>query len=219
MVETNIYAGSTLLSTFMSDNLAFRLLLALDVYVNLSLIIIGVLMMKKLLVITTIGLLLFLGLTASSHLQPESPDHKLTAPVDRIVIKKAKRLMTVFSKGRELRTYRVALGFSPIGHKQEEGDGRTPEGIYSISYKNPSSRYYKSLKISYPNPDDLKRARSKGVSAGGEIYIHGLHPAFSIFGSIHHLKDWTLGCIAISNSEIEGLFDSVEVGTVVEIKE
>ena len=137
--------------------------------------------------------------------------------IDKILIEKAKRTMTVFSHNEVVKSYRVSLGFAPVGHKQQEGDGKTPEGQYVIESKNPHSRYHLSLKISYPSKDDRTAALKGGVKPGGDIMIHGLGRGFSWMGPWHHLKDWTLGCIAVTNEEIDELYPAIDVGTLVKI--
>ncbi|MCP4924183.1 MAG: L,D-transpeptidase family protein, partial [bacterium] len=121
------------------------------------------------------------------------------------------------SKRKILETYRVALGFDPKDHKQQEGDGRTPEGKYKISWKNAGSRFYKSLKISYPNAQDRRHAKALGVSPGGDVFIHGLGKEFSFLGVTHRLRDWTLGCVAVTNGEIDEIWKRVDQGTPIEI--
>ncbi len=139
--------------------------------------------------------------------------------IDHILVEKADRKMHVLSKGKVLKIYRIALGSSPKGHKQQEGDGRTPEGIYVIESKNPQSGYHLNLGISYPDRVDQKNAERAGVSPGGEIKIHGLRNGTGMVGRLHRLSDWTLGCIAVTNEEIQELYDHVAIGTVIEIKE
>ncbi len=97
-------------------------------------------------------------------------------------------------------------------------DGKTPEGKYSITYKNPNSQFHRSLKISYPNAKDKKIAKQNGVSPGGEIMIHGLAEPFAWLGKKHLLRDWTLGCVALTNEEIEEIYDHVKVGTHIQIE-
>lgn len=141
-----------------------------------------------------------------------------STPIDKIVIEKKKRTMSLFLKGKLIKAYDIALGFEPIGHKQQEGDGKTPEGTYSISYKNPTGQFHKALKISYPNKQDLKNARKLGVSPGDFIMIHGLGKTFGWLGKTHIYKDWTLGCVAVTNEEIDEIYKLTPVGTTVEIK-
>ena len=126
--------------------------------------------------------------------------------------------MSVYHQDNLLKTYKIALGFSPSGAKEKEGDGKTPEGIYFISHKNNKSRFHLSLKISYPNEKDLKNAKQKNFSAGDNIMIHGLSPSTNWIGELYTQKDWTLGCIAVTNPEIEEIFSATSVGTKVEIR-
>ena len=132
--------------------------------------------------------------------------------VDRIVVQKARREMALLSGEAVVRTYRVALGRDPVGHKRQEGDGRTPEGRYLIDRRNPESKYHLSLHISYPNEADVARARSAGVDPGGDIMIHGLKA-----GVVHPDSDWTQGCIAVTDAEMDEIWDLVEDGTPIEI--
>lgn len=122
---------------------------------------------------------------------------------DRIQIFKEKGVMQLISGTTMLKTYDFELGFSPVGHKQFEGDGRTPEGAYQINRRNPNSRFHLSLGISYPNRRDRAFAHSNGKSPGGDIFIHGTPDEY--VGK----NDWTWGCIAVSNQEIEEVYEMV----------
>ena len=135
-----------------------------------------------------------------------------TLRADRIVVHKARREMLLLLGNSLLRTYRVALGRDPIGHKEREGDGRTPEGRYTIDRRNPKSRYYLSLHISYPNESDRARAATQGVDPGGDIMIHGLKD-----GVIRD-DDWTQGCIAVTDAEMEEIWALVPEGTPISIE-
>lgn len=137
---------------------------------------------------------------------------------DRILVEKAKRSLTLFRQGKILKTYAIALGTEPVGHKLQEGDGRTPEGVYRISGRNPQSKYHLSLRISYPNEADRESARKRGVSPGGDIMIHGLPNGSGALGAAHRLRDWTIGCIAVTNEEIKEIWDAVPDGTEIEIR-
>ncbi|MBS0660807.1 MAG: L,D-transpeptidase family protein [Verrucomicrobia bacterium] len=137
---------------------------------------------------------------------------------DRVRVRKQAREMTLFRGSQELRTYRVALGPSPEGHKQFEGDGRTPEGRYHINWRNPKSDFHLSLKISYPNRTDAARARAAGRSPGGEIFIHGLPNGSGAIGAAHRLRDWTAGCVAVTNEEIEEIWRVVPDGCIVDLE-
>jgi murein L,D-transpeptidase YafK len=136
---------------------------------------------------------------------------------DRIVVDKSERTLTVFWHGVPLKVYRVALGGDPLGHKQKQGDQRTPEGRYTVSKRLEDSTFHLALHVSYPNPNDRARARAEGVNPGGAIEIHGLRPGYEWLGSAHVLFDWTDGCIAVTNTEIEELWRVAPLGTPVEI--
>lgn len=126
--------------------------------------------------------------------------------------------MTIESNGGVLKTYRVALGTEHVGMKEQEGDHKTPEGEYSVDAKNAHSEFFMALHLSYPNAADRARARSLGVNPGGDVEIHGLGKKFGWVGAAHRLRDWTDGCIAVTNEEIQEIFAIVPVGTPVEIK-
>jgi murein L,D-transpeptidase YafK len=137
---------------------------------------------------------------------------------DKIVVEKGKRTMTLFAGSKVLKTYKVALGTMPLGPKRIEGDHKTPEGSYVIDGKNPHSQFHLALHISYPSADDQKRARNLGARPGGAIMIHGLPRAFAYLGALHRQSDWTDGCVAVTNAEIEEIWKLVPVGTRVEIQ-
>ncbi len=147
-------------------------------------------------------------------------DDKLdpSAKIDKIIVEKSKREMHIYQDGKLLKTYHIALGSNPVGHKEFEGDGKTPEGVYYIDDKNPKSSYYKNLGVSYPNEQDRAYAESFGKSPGGLIKIHGIKNGFGALGEAIQLKDWTAGCIAVTNDEMEELYNSVPIGTPIEIK-
>lgn len=142
----------------------------------------------------------------------------LETVADRIQIRKAARELTLFRGGLALKTYGVALGNNPNGHKEIEGDGRTPEGRYSISGRNPLSKYHLALRISYPSASDRARAAKLGKSAGGDIMIHGLPNGYGFMGATHRLRNWTIGCVAVTDEEIEEIWRAVPDGCVVDIE-
>jgi len=117
-----------------------------------------------------------------------------------------------------VKTYKISLGRSPKGAKEFEGDRKTPEGFYTINDKNPNSGWHKNLGISYPNQKDINHAKSLGKSPGGLIKIHGLPNDNNYIGRFHGLFDWTLGCIAMTDKEIDELYKHVEIGTTIEIR-
>jgi murein L,D-transpeptidase YafK len=138
--------------------------------------------------------------------------------VDRIVVEKSKLTLKLMDGTKTLKTYKVALGGQPVGAKDRQGDHKTPEGIYSVDAKNPNSQFYKALHISYPNQTDRAHARKLGVSAGGDVEIHGLGSKWGWLGAKHRLTDWTDGCIAVTNEEIDEIYPLIKVGTPVEIR-
>jgi len=139
-------------------------------------------------------------------------------PADKILIEKEERRMTLLSRGKVLKTYKIALGGNPNGPKERQGDNKTPEGTYIIDSRNRDSRYHLSLHISYPNGKDKKRAKELGVSPGGDIMIHGIKNGFSWVGDLQARVDWTKGCIAVTDEEIEEIDKLAPDGTVVEIR-
>jgi len=132
--------------------------------------------------------------------------------IDRVVVHKSRREMVLLCGESVVRSYRVALGRDPLGHKEREGDGRTPEGRYIIDRRNPNSKYHLSLHVSYPNDADVEQARAAGVDPGGDIMIHGVKP-----GVVHPDHDWTQGCIAVTDAEVDEIWDLVADGTPIEI--
>ncbi|WP_245232631.1 L,D-transpeptidase family protein [Thiorhodococcus minor] len=144
-----------------------------------------------------------------------SPAPRATSAVDRIVVKKAARRLYLMRGDQSVRAYPIALGFSPRGHKRREGDGRTPEGRYAIDWRNPKSRFHKSLHLSYPSPGDSRRAVFRRQAPGGMIMIHGQPNGRAEAEPLE--GDWTLGCIAVSNSAIEEIWRLTPLGTPVEV--
>lgn len=136
----------------------------------------------------------------------------------RIIVDKAWRLMTVESNRKIRRVYSIGLGDDPVGHKEERGDSRTPEGRYFISFRNDKSKFHLSLRISYPNNQDRARARKRKVHPGSDIMIHGTPTGMEWWRSFYLDRDWTDGCIAVTNIEIEELWKLVRVGTPIEIR-
>ena len=144
---------------------------------------------------------------------PTPPIPSYTGPeVTQLFVSKERRQLYLLHGTEVIKAYPISLGFTPQGHKQAEGDGRTPEGIYWINRRNPQSQYHLSLGISYPNTQDTARARAAGVSPGGDIFIHGEGKLRAF------LPDWTAGCIAVSNHDIEEIYAMVPNGTPIVIK-
>jgi len=137
---------------------------------------------------------------------------------DRVIIYKSQRKLVLVNRYKIIKTYRVSLGSNPKGPKTREGDGRTPEGIYRIVGRNANSSFHLSLHLSYPDDDDRQQAQQYGVSPGGDIKIHGMKNGLGWLGFVHHLWDWTDGCIAVTNGQIREIWHSVPDGTMVEIR-
>jgi murein L,D-transpeptidase YafK len=157
------------------------------------------------------GMLLLLLL--SFPLNAQSP-----AKVDRIVIEKSHHTMELMDGPRMVKSYKVALGGNPKGAKDRQGDHKTPEGLYSVDSKNPNSQFHKALHVSYPSPADREHAKKLGVSPGGDVEIHGLGAKWGWIGDGHRVRDWTDGCIAVTNEEIDEIYTLIKVGTPVEIR-
>jgi murein L,D-transpeptidase YafK len=162
-----------------------------------------------------------LGLLTASLFMPREeidlpPPPPVTGSIDRIIIEKAARRMQLMQGGKVVRTYRIALGFSPKGDKQRQGDGKTPEGTFQIDRRNDRSAFHLSLGIDYPRPEDIKLARAGGYDPGGDIFIHAqpnaLPEGFKLRG------DWTAGCIAVTNAEMREIWEVTPIGTPVEIR-
>lgn len=137
---------------------------------------------------------------------------------NRIVVLKAERRLELYDGPELLRSYDISLGRKPVGPKRKQGDRRTPEGSYRIDFRKADSSFHRALHISYPRPDQVAAARSRGEPAGGLIMIHGLPNGVGYIGRLHLLMDWTLGCIAVTNTEIEEIWRVVPDGTRIEIK-
>ena len=156
---------------------------------------------------------LLIGMSAAG-LSACSRDYSRLSRADHVYVMKAERRMFLLRGNEQLAGFRVGLGFQPDGHKEAEGDGRTPEGLYFIDRKNPRSDFYLSLGINYPNAADIARSEAMGVDPGGDIFIHGESDNRYNPDS----PDWTAGCIAVSNREIEEIYSRVPVGTPVTIR-
>jgi len=141
-----------------------------------------------------------------------------TEPADKVLIEKKERRLTLLSKGEVIKTYKIALGGDPVGPKERQGDHKTPEGTYFVDSRNRDSGYHLSLRISYPNEKDKMRAKKLGVSPGGDIMIHGIKNGLSWIGGSHAEIDWTKGCIAVTDEEMEEIYKLVPNGTIVEIR-
>jgi len=137
---------------------------------------------------------------------------------DRLVVVKHERTLTLMSGPTVLKSYKVSLGSEPVGAKQRRGDHKTPEGTYILDRRNSRSRFYRSLHVSYPTLEQKAAASKTGIDPGGDIMIHGLPNGFGWLGSLHRTLDWTDGCIAVTDQEMDEIWQSVDDGTPIEIK-
>ena len=142
----------------------------------------------------------------------------MAGKADLIRVDKSERRLELLRGGKLLASYPVALGRSPVGHKAREGDMRTPEGRYVIDWRNPGSLYHLSMHISYPDEQDKARAKAAGFSPGGDIMIHGQPNGYALPASmLLQQSDWTFGCIALSNADLDEIWKAVPDGTPIEI--
>ena len=170
----------------------------------------------------SIGVTVVISASVIAYLKSSSSHHKpipSSIVIDKIVVDKSNRTLQLISQGTVIRSYHIALGGNPVGHKQQEGDQRTPTGIYTLDYKNERSIAHRSIHISYPNAADKARAKSLGVSPGGNIMIHGQMNGFGALGWLNQQRDWTDGCIAVTNAEMDEIMAAVQIGTMIEIVE
>lgn len=137
---------------------------------------------------------------------------------DYVIVEKSQSILLLMSHGNIIATYSVVFGGQPKGHKQQEGDEKTPEGIYRLDYKKSDSAFYKAIHVSYPNSQDIQNAKNKGVDPGGLIMIHGQKNGLGWLSFFTQLFNWTNGCIAVSNSEMDELWLSIEAGIPIEIR-
>lgn len=173
--------------------------------------------MKRLFSLALFLAILALGL-AALYLQPvpKAPVVPLAGTVDRIIVEKAARRISLLQGGKVVREYGIALGFTPVGDKERQGDGKTPEGVFRIDRRNAQSRFHLSLGLDYPQAADRARAKAGGYDPGGDIMIHGQPNA--IPAGFKARGDWTAGCIALTNAEIEEIWAVTPVGTLVEVR-
>jgi murein L,D-transpeptidase YafK len=142
----------------------------------------------------------------------------ISARADHILVQKSARRLTLFQNGQPLKSYAIALGHAPIGAKREEGDQRTPEGRYTIDAHKFDSDFHLALHVSYPSPSDTLAAEQRGVLAGSDIMVHGLRNGRGWVGAFHRMSDWTAGCIAVTDRQIEEIYRAVPDGTPIEIR-
>lgn len=171
-------------------------------------------------IVLIVSLIFVAGCAQREYTYPVAPDQPPVAyrshKVEKVVVDKSARQLMLLQGGEVVRSYPVALGPNPAGHKVMEGDGRTPEGVYLLDWRNPNSRFYRSIHVSYPNAADRDLASRLGVSPGGMIMVHG-EPSYRSFGPGPRF-DWTEGCIAVSNEAMDEIWAMVDDGTVIEIK-
>lgn len=136
---------------------------------------------------------------------------------DRVVVLKKERIPELLSQGHVIKTYKVALGGNPIGPKMRQGDHKTPEGLYALDFRNAHSQSYRSIHISYPSAHDRAEARKRGVSPGGDVFVHGLPNSLRLGGPVAS-REGLDGCIALTNPEIDQIWQSVTDGTPIEIR-
>lgn len=170
----------------------------------------------KILIIFFMLIVLIPAVALSSNASPIEKPLPENATADKILIEKSKRRLTLLNNNIAIKTYEISLGTKPTGKKTEKGDERTPEGVYTIDRKKLKSSYHRALHISYPNAQDRAQAKARGVFPGGDIMIHGL-PNGQDKEAFRKNIDWTLGCIAVTNREIEEIYRMVSIGTTVEI--
>jgi murein L,D-transpeptidase YafK len=173
-------------------------------------------MLKVLLFVLVLFSLFVLGVLIGAHLNLHPLPANVTA--ERVLVEKSVRRLTLLRNGTLLKTYRVALGRAPVGPKEQEGDQRTPEGTYRIDFHKEDSDYHRALHVSYPEQRDIDRAAASGVSPGSDIMIHGLPNGRGWIGAFHRRSDWTAGCIAVTDFEIEEIWRAVPDGTPIEIR-
>ncbi len=170
--------------------------------------------------VPALSLLLLLSLhsvdSTAAHTRDSAAARALVA--DSMVVEKTAHRLTLYAEGQPIRSYLVALGTQPVGPKERIGDKRTPEGLYRIDWRNAGSRFHRALHISYPSARDRARAAALGVNPGGDVMIHGLPNGMGFVGAAHREEDWTDGCIAVTNEEIDEIWQTVPDGVPIEIK-
>jgi murein L,D-transpeptidase YafK len=155
---------------------------------------------------TAIVILLYLGTAHSEQ------------AADMVLVEKSKSRLYLMRQGEAFASFHVAFGSNPKGHKQEQGDGKTPEGRYMLNYKNAGSAFYKSIHISYPSAKDRQDALKRGVDPGGDIMIHGQKNGYGRLSILVQRFNWTNGCIALSDRDMDLVWDAVKPGTPIEIR-
>ncbi|RYG10111.1 MAG: hypothetical protein EOO07_22715 [Chitinophagaceae bacterium] len=148
------------------------------------------------------------------------PEKKLAADakIDYLLVEKSRQTMKAYTGNKLIKTYRISVGKNAVGHKVYEGDQKTPEGIYTINDRNPNSGYHKNLGVSYPNNIDREKAKQLGKSPGGDIKIHGLRNGLGFIKKLHRAFNWTNGCIALTDNEVDELYTAVVTNAKIEIR-
>jgi len=178
-----------------------------------------ILLSLAMLVLLGVGLTGYKTLAAANHFDKGHQTDLANIKIDKVYVDKSERVLKLMSQGAVIKTYAIALGDNPVGHKQQEGDERTPTGSYILDYKNENSSYYRSIHVSYPNAADKAQAKKRGVSAGGDIMIHGQKNGLGHLAAITQQRDWTDGCIAVTNDEMDEIMALVAIDTPIEIVE
>lgn len=160
-----------------------------------------------------VPLLVLLGLA----LLAASASARFVEKADLVVVQKSESMLYLMREGAAFAAFPVAFGRNPEGHKQQEGDGRTPEGRYTLDFKNEDSAFHKAIRISYPNEEDMARAAARGVEPGGLIMIHGQRNGFDWLSLEFQYSNWTEGCIALRNEYMDYVWDAIDEGTLIEI--
>jgi murein L,D-transpeptidase YafK len=162
-------------------------------------------------------LFLVIALGCVYYFYPET-DLPADSKIDKLIVIKHERIMRAYSNGQLVKIYKISIGQNAVGDKEFQGDKRTPEGEYKINDRNPNSAYHKNLGVSYPNRADVVEAKRRGLKPGGDIKIHGLRNGLGFLGKFHRLFNWTAGCIAVTDREMDELYRSVANGTPIIIR-
>ena len=177
---------------------------------------------KKSFSLLTIILLILTSLSAVALAKNTAKNNQVIPSnviIDKVYVDKSERVLKLLSNDKVIKIYHIALGDSPVGHKRQEGDERTPTGSYKLDYKNENSSYYRSIHVSYPNAADKAQAKKRGVSPGGDIMIHGQKNGFGHLAALTQKRDWTDGCIAVTDNEMDEIMAVYKAGMPIEIVE
>ena len=178
-----------------------------------------------LLVMITLILVSLIGISAIAFAKNTTniPKYSGSIPadviIDKVYVDKSERVLNLLSNNKVIKSYHIALGDSPVGHKHQQGDERTPTGHYTLDYKNEKSGYHRSIHVSYPNAAEQAQARKRGVSPGGDIMIHGQKNGFGHLAALTQQRDWTDGCIAVTDKAMDEIMSIYKAGMLIEIVE